>query len=126
MATRSVTQIYDSALRDTDLRISQFAILASLKYDGEATMTQLADSLGLDRTTLTRNLEPLSRRGLLEVRRGRDRRRRVVALTDAGSDAVDAALPAWREAQNELINLLGPDNRRALMTALDVADNPDR
>lgn len=123
MATRTVTQAYDHALRETGLRISQFAILASLRYDGEATMTQLADSLGLDRTTLTRNLEPLTRRGFVEVRRGRDRRRRVVALTDAGADAVEAALPAWRDAQNELITTLGPENRRALMTALDVADN---
>jgi len=122
MATRNVTQAYDNALRDTGLRISQFAILASLRYDGEATMTQLATSLGLDRTTLTRNLEPLTRRELVEVRRGKDRRRRVVALTEAGAGAVEAALPAWREAQNQLITVLGPDNRRALVSALDVAD----
>ena len=70
-ATRVVTQLYDGALRPIGLRSTQLPILVTLAAHGPLSMTDLAESLVLDRTTLIRTLRPLQRRGLIEVSRRR-------------------------------------------------------
>jgi DNA-binding MarR family transcriptional regulator len=98
-AARELTRAYDESLRPSGLRTTQFSILVAVALMRAPTMSRLAEAVGLERTTLTRDLRPLSERGLVAVGPGADRRSRVVELTDAGRAAVAAAMPHWRRAQ---------------------------
>ena len=103
-STRQVTQFYDDALRRSGLRITQFTLLASVAELGTTSQLPLAERMGMDRTTLTRNLALLERDGLLETKQGRgDRRERIVSLTKAGRRALAKAMPLWETAQAEMI-----------------------
>jgi DNA-binding MarR family transcriptional regulator len=69
----------------------------------------------MDRTTLSRNLKPLVRNGLLEVRSGEDGRTRLVRLTPAGEQALEEAYPLWQQAQQETVSALGEERYEALL-----------
>jgi len=99
-ASRAVTRHYERAFRATGLRATQFSILATLSLTGPLPMTSLAEQLGLERTTLNRNLRPLEVRGYIRTRQNEaDQRVRRVELTSSGREAAAAALPSWRRAQ---------------------------
>jgi DNA-binding MarR family transcriptional regulator len=99
-AARYVTQFYDRHLADAGLRTSQYGILARLKRNGAMTINALAAELVMDRTTLGRNVLPLERDGLITITPVRsDRRMKELRLTTAGERRLDAARPAWIEAQ---------------------------
>ena len=84
-------------------------------------MTQLAETLVMDRTTLTRNLGPLKREGLIKAGRGKDRRTRVVAGTERGRRALREAYPLWEKAQAAVVKGLGPKGWKELMATLTAA-----
>ena len=117
-ASRVVTQIYDAALEPAGLRATQFSLLVATHLASHATISRIAADLGMDRTTLTRNLKPLSRAGLLEVARGGDRRTRQVALTGGGRAALTKALPLWQKAQSQVVEELGADRWSRLLPEL--------
>ena len=99
-AARHVSQLYDRCLAPAGLRVTQFSILARLHRLGPRTVGELAADLVLDRTTLTRNLRPLERDGLVAaVADPGDRRRRALSLTEAGAGRLRAAWALWAEAQ---------------------------
>jgi DNA-binding MarR family transcriptional regulator len=99
-AARAVTQHYDRALRKTGLRATQFNTLVVLAKAGPMPMAGLADFMGMDRTSLTRNLQPPARRNWIRVAPSDDDRRvRMVSITPAGITALRKALPMWRDAQ---------------------------
>jgi DNA-binding MarR family transcriptional regulator len=102
MAARVVTRAYDEALRPTGLRATQVSVLAAVGVRGAVSITSLADSLGMERTTLTRNLRPLEQKGYVQLAAEGRHRRRVLTLTSAGRSALFAALPLWEEAQRSL------------------------
>jgi len=108
-ATRTVTQLYDRHLKPVDLRITQLTLLASVKYGQPVTVGRLARYAVMDRTTVTRNLGPLERRGLIRVEPGEDRRERLVSLTEAGEEILHQAYPLWRQAQEEVVSELGSE-----------------
>ncbi|MBO0758064.1 MAG: MarR family transcriptional regulator, partial [Bradyrhizobiaceae bacterium] len=64
-AARRVTQFYDQFLAPTGLSTCQWSILVRLKRHGPLTITELADNMFMDRTTLGRNVQPLERDGLI-------------------------------------------------------------
>ena len=122
--TRVVTQYYEQALEPTGLKITQLPVLAAAATMGPVTMSELAESLVMDRTTLTRNLQPLERAGLVRITPGEDKRARMVTATHKGMNALDKALPLWKEAQNGMVEALGRfhwgvlmDNLRATVDA---------
>ncbi len=117
-ATRVVTQLYDEALRPVGLRSTQLPILVTLAAHGPVSVTDLANGLVLDRTTLTRNLRPLQRRGLIEVGRGGGRQTRIATLTAAGQEAVARAVPRWSQAQTRVMDELGTKEALALQRSL--------
>ena len=117
-ASRCVTQIFDEVLQPTGLRITQLTLLVAIALVGEITITHLANELVMDRTTLTRNLKPLVKQGLLTTVTGKDRRTRIVTLTDAGRKALNQALPLWQKAQSLIIERLGRQNWRSLLENL--------
>jgi DNA-binding MarR family transcriptional regulator len=98
-AARAVTQHYNRRMRTTGLRGTQFSVLSVLIRRGPMPVTRLAGHLGLERTTLTRNLRPMAAKGWIAIEDSDDRRVRTVAITEAGRAMARAALPAWREAQ---------------------------
>jgi DNA-binding MarR family transcriptional regulator len=94
-------RLYDDRLRPHGLTSNQFTLLATLIRTGPTRMNTLAERLGIDRTTLSRNINLGEDRGLLTVAAGKDARERLVTLTDKGRATALAALPAWRAAQAE-------------------------
>ena len=117
-ASRELTRRYDAALRPSGLRTTQLSLLSRLAEDGPLPVSQLAARLGLDRTSLTRELAVLTGRGLVELGRGADRRARVAALTPAGTDALRAAWPYWEAAQAAAFAALGEDRTARLLDDL--------
>jgi DNA-binding MarR family transcriptional regulator len=117
-ATRLITQYYDKALAPAGLRSTQYSLLSLLAMMGEAPMQEVAYVLALDRTTLTRNLNPLLRKGLVKVTVGSDRRARPLALTAKGKSALEKALPFWQAAQARIVNEIGAEQWEAMMRGL--------
>lgn len=108
-ASRKITRMYDEFLRPAGIKTTQFTMLAVVARMDAATLTELAKILGLDRTTLSRNLRPLERDGLIEVSAEGYRRARSVNITNEGIAAMEKALPLWRSAQKSLKRRLGED-----------------
>ena len=108
-AARLVTRVYEEALAPGDLKVTQFGLLSRLAASHPVSFAELADFLSLDQTTLTRNLRPLERRGLVSVRPGADRRTRTIALTPKGRRLYEQVLPLWSSAQQRMVARLGPE-----------------
>jgi len=106
-ASRVVTQIYDEIMQETGLRGTQFTILSNIAGYQVLTISVLAEKLVMDRTTLTRNLKPLEKQGLILITPGKDRRTRSVQLSASGHQALASALPLWREAQQKITKQMG-------------------
>jgi DNA-binding MarR family transcriptional regulator len=106
-AARAVTGLYDRLLAPSGLRATQVTLLVALEKAGPAPFTRLAGVLGMDRTTLTRNLEPLRRDRLLALRPGEDRRVRLAMITEKGRKTLAAAIPLWQQAQRQITDGLG-------------------
>ncbi len=99
-AARHISQFYDRHLAPVGLKTTQFSILAKLKSRGPLTINSLANIMGMDRTTLGRNILPLERDGLVAaVQETSDRRRKTMALTEAGLKRFDEAWVCWSRAQ---------------------------
>jgi DNA-binding MarR family transcriptional regulator len=98
--SRELTRFYERAMRGSGLRGPQFTLLATLIQTGPTPTTRLADFLGLERTTLTRNLRPLLRDRLVTLEDAADRRVHKVAITAKGAAAAERAYPFWRKAQD--------------------------
>ncbi len=115
-AARAITQHYDRALRPSGLRATQFTVLTMLALGGPTPLCRVADRLGMERTTLTRNLKPLLAGSLIRVDHAADRRVRTIAITPQGHHTAVAALPYWREAQRNVAGHL----TRATFSSLDT------
>ncbi len=107
-AARKTARFYDTALRPSGLRNTQFSLLAALDVLGETSIGDLSEELAIDATTLTRNLEILVRRGLVENIAAEDARVRNLRLTGLGKQTYDQAVPLWREAQEHVLEALEP------------------
>jgi DNA-binding MarR family transcriptional regulator len=111
-AARAVARRFDEALRPVGLTNGQFSLLMSLNRPEPPRMGDVASLLAMDRTTLTANLKPLERRGLLKVVvDAQDRRSRRLRLTAPGRASLVAALPIWSRTQAAMDGLL--DDRAA-------------
>jgi DNA-binding MarR family transcriptional regulator len=118
-ATRHVTQFYDQFLASSGLRSTQFSILIRLRLAGPMTINALAKSLVMDRTTLGRNILPLERDGLIEVKPvATDRRAKELRLTHAGEKRVQAGSKAWAQAQTQFEATFGTKRAAELRTML--------
>lgn len=121
-AARAVARRCDEALRPVGLTNGQFSLLMSLNRPEPAGIGAVATLLAMDRTTLTANLKPLERRGLLKVTIDpADKRSRRLVLTPAGRKVLIAALPIWKRTQAEVEGLItrsSPDRLRADLRAL--------
>lgn len=119
-ASRAVTQLFDTALQPTGLRSTQLVILIAAAVFESLAVSRLAKELVMDRSTLTRNLRPLERRGLVRLVSGADVRTRLVELTPAGRVALAAALPYWESAQVRFQEQLGQSRWESLLQSLNA------
>lgn len=117
-AARLVGQFYDQRLQPSGLRATQFTLLVAIERMGPISISVLADKMGLDRTTLTRNVRLLEREKLVEIFEGEDARVRVLALTERGESLVAETIPYWEEAQVEFLNRIGRQRWERLLTEL--------
>jgi len=119
-AARGVARRYDEALRSTGLTSGQFTILSSLLRDEPTPIGSLAELLGLDRTTLNRNLRPLESENLVvTVPDPNDARVRRIQLTSAGRKRLEIAIPLWRKVQSENNGRIGKQGWEELRPLLD-------
>jgi len=105
-AARVVANHYDKHLKPAGLKGTQFTLLNTIFLNPAANIGQLADTLGLDRTTLNRNLKPLERQGLIRSGSGKDPRTRTLELTNEGTKILQNALPYWLEAQSGVMEIM--------------------
>ena len=105
-ASRAVTQHYEASFRGTGLRATQFTLLATLSQTGPLPLSELATRVGLERTSLTRNLRLLEEKGLVRDEPGDDLRVRRIAITKKGEAAALAAFNAWKKAQSTVGDVL--------------------
>ncbi len=118
---RVVTQIYDEALSETGLRITQFSVLTALDQDIDdgPRLSAVAAALDMEPSTLTRALEPLRRSGLVTLTSGSDRRERRARLTPDGAAVLKQANAKWQKTQSELAQTIGEEDFRSLLDLLD-------
>ena len=117
-ASRAITQLYDEAMRRTGLGVNQISLLGATQVLQPVTVTRLARATVTDRTTLTRNLNLLEKRGLIRLQAGSDRREREVALTDRGRNVLAGAYPRWKEAQARIARRFGQERLQRLLSDL--------
>ncbi|MDB5554521.1 MAG: transcriptional regulator, MarR family [Rhizobium sp.] len=118
-AARSLARRFDEALKPVGITSGQFSLLMSLNRPEPPTIGAVASLLAMDRTTLTANLKPLERRGLLEiVADEKDRRSRRIRLTDTGMAALNTALPIWVGTHAAIDERLGDAEASVLRTGL--------
>ena len=117
-ASRAITQYYDDVLRACGLTTAQLALLRTLETAETATMSTLAKMLRIDRTTLNRNLKPLTEAGYITVQAGRDSRTREIRLTEAGKNAVAEGWKLWEEAQRAVREYMGETDLEQLKRML--------
>jgi len=117
-ASRLVTQTYDTFLRPSGLRSTQFGILMMVRGFGSVTVTKLAAWAIMDRTTVTRNLKLLEGKELVRIEPGDDQRERVVTITEIGINALESALPYWEEAQEHVAAVFGRERSDRMVKEL--------
>ncbi len=115
---RKISSFYDSILAPSGLTVTQYSLLVNVARAGEVSRTVLADKVGMDRTTLTRNLQPLSAGKLISTAIGEDRREHLIRLSAAGQRKVRQSLPLWEEAQRRFASEMGSGALRGLRSVL--------
>ena len=119
-AARRVSQIYDQHLEPFGLTVTQYGLLGHIKTHDGIGLGALAHILVMDASTLTRNIRPLVKRGLVVLAaHPSDRRNRNLHLTDAGRAEFAAARPGWLAAQQEIASALGTNDGDLLASVID-------
>ena len=120
-AARLVTQRFDRAFREAGITANQFSILMASYNQSDILLTKMAKTLGMERTTLSRNLCLLQGRQMVSITIGGDKRERRIAITEKGMALLEKTLPLWQKAQNEVVELVGREEWEGLLTELHKA-----
>lgn len=106
--SRALTAFYNDRMRGAGIRITQWPLLAALRGAGALTVSELADALGTDQSTISRSLQPLVRDGLVDLTEEGDARKRYARLTSQGVATYNEAYRLWKQAQDDVLSMLGP------------------
>jgi DNA-binding MarR family transcriptional regulator len=115
---RKISSLYDALLSPENLTITQYSLLANIERAGQLSHTVLAEKVGMERTTLTRNLRPLTSAKWVAAATGKDRRQHLLQLTAAGKRKLVRSLPLWEEAQRQFLSRIGSESIQELRTLL--------
>lgn len=125
-AARHMTRFYDACLAEVGLRGTQYIILRSLSTRGPMTINELAEAMVLDRTTVGHNIKPLERDGLIAIEVDpKDRRSRIVVLTDSGLENVRQGEFAWAKAQRRFERQFGQEKAREMRMVMAQVTNTE-
>lgn len=100
--------------------MTQFSLMVIAQHQGVVSISQAAELMVMDRTTLTRNLKPLEKRGWIAVNPGKDRRTKAIVVTEEGRTVLGRAMPLWEQAQVQLVKSYGDKRFESLL--MDLAD----
>ncbi len=117
-SSRAVTRLYDEALAPTGLHANQMAILVSTALADRPTISGLAQEMAMDPSTLSRNLRPLKRDGLIKVKARPKQRHKELALTAKGVKRLKEALPLWTKVQIQLVQQMKPGQWEEVVATL--------
>ena len=106
-----LTKIYDEALIDTGIKITQYSLLKNIEKIDSPNINHLATATQLDRSTLTRNLKKLEPMKLIFFKFGDDKRNKILGLTSHGKEILIKANIAWETIQDKVSKNLGEDKR---------------
>ncbi|MBV9999518.1 MAG: MarR family transcriptional regulator [Verrucomicrobia bacterium] len=120
--SRKLSSFYDNVLSPEGLTITQYSLLANIARAGRLSHTALAEKVGMDRTTLTRNLRPLTRARWVAAATGEDRRTHLLQLTTAGERKLIGSMPFWEEAQRRFLDQIGSESLQQLRAVLASAE----
>ena len=119
-AARVITQFFDAEVRRHGMRPTQTPILGALQAKSGWSMVEMSEWLGMDRTTLLRNLRPLQRDGLVRGKGGGRGGHVELEITAKGRAALAETRPAWRSAQDKVVATLGKERWSAIMDDLET------
>ena len=108
-ASRKITRLYEEALRPAGITAAQFTLLVSIAEGAGRSISFLAETMGLERTTLIRNVQVLEKAGLVTLGDEGFRRQRAIELSQAGEQILQDTLPLWQRAQDQVAEQLGDD-----------------
>ena len=114
LLNRRVLRMYDEALRPLGIKVTQLNVLVVLSRLGPQSPTEVTRVLDMEKSTLSRNVERLRLRGLVEVRPGPSGRTQRVSVTPQGQELLEHALPRWEVAQRHTEQVLGASTTEAL------------
>jgi DNA-binding MarR family transcriptional regulator len=120
---RKLSAHYDSILSPEGLTITQYSLIVNIERAGQLSHSFLAEKVGMERTTLTRNLSPLVRAGWVAVAAGKDRRQHLLQLTATGKRKLMRSLPLWEQAQSEFLSRIGSQSLQQLRALLASAES---
>ena len=120
--SRALTSFYNDRVKAAGIRITQWPILAALRAAGALTITELAEAVGTDQSTISRNIRPLVRDGLVDLSEETDGRKRHARLTPRGVAKFNEAYPLWKAAQDEVLAFVGKDWERIRETLASLED----
>ena len=115
---RAISVFYDGFLKDSGMTVTQYALLVTIGRAGKISRTKLAGKMGMERTTLIRNLRPLEQREWVEGASSEDRRERLLRLTPLGLKFLSQSYPLWEKAQKSFLRKFGQEKFAALTTLL--------
>jgi DNA-binding MarR family transcriptional regulator len=114
LCSRIVTAFYEKELRNSDLRISQFALLNRIKENGPITAKHIGKSFVIEKSSLSRDLARLREAGWIEEVQGEDKRERLLTITPSGLEEFEKAKPSWEAAHKKMAEIFGPEGTEAV------------
>ena len=117
-ATRVVRGLYNARLRSAGISVDQWSLLRNIAALAPVSVGRLAEALAMERTSVTRLVEPLVDLGWARRSSGYDRRVRNLEVTPRGMTKIRAGVRHWRAAQRELLAALGESRWRSMRDAL--------
>lgn len=111
---RVVINFYDDALKSVDIKSNQFIILVSVAYMKSTNFKTLAEFIGIDQSTLARNLVTVEKQNFVTVKPGKNKREKIITLSRKGKQKLVSAFPLWQKAQASMVEGIGADKWRKM------------
>ncbi|OUR93543.1 hypothetical protein A9Q84_18925 [Halobacteriovorax marinus] len=123
IASRVITRLYNSSFDDSKVSALQFSLLQTIKAFDGGKITTIANQLKMERTTLTRNIKPLERDGLVFIESSEDAREKIIKISSKGVKELKRNQDAWEEVQLSVIDKIGKKDWNQLLKILDKLES---